>query len=163
MCELLRSLARMKGDARNEVILPTYTCFSVPSSVAKAGLKIRLCDIDPRTLDYDLQKLSEIDFTNVLGIVTSNLYGIPNDLEQIGRIADAKDIYLIDDCAQCMGGQVGGKFSGTMGIAGLFSLDKGKNITSMDGGILITNSDELASCIGAKHTGIFRVRPSSKG
>ena len=150
LCALLRSLVRLGGNDKNEVVIPSYTCFSVPSSVAKAGLKIRLCDIDPGTLDYDLQKLSQIDFANVLGIVASNLYGIPNDLKQISIIAKHNNVFLIDDCAQCMGGKVDGRFSGTLGDAGLYSLDKGKNITSMDGGILVTDSDELASCIRAE-------------
>ncbi len=144
---LLKSIKELYGEDRNEVVIPSYTCYSVPSSVAKAGLKIRICDIDPYTLDYDLRKLSEIDFTNVLCMITTNLYGIPDDLKQINHIAKDNNVFLIDDAAQCMGGRVEEKYSGTTGVAGLFSLDKGKNITSIDGGILITDSDDLASCI----------------
>jgi dTDP-4-amino-4,6-dideoxygalactose transaminase len=152
MCVLLQSLSQLNEKEKNEVVIPSYTCYSVPSSVAKAGLKIRICDIDPDTLDYDLQKLSEIDFTNVLCIVATNLYGIPNDLKQINQIAKDNNVFLVDDAAQCMGGTVDGKYSGTAGDAGLFSLDKGKNITSIDGGILITDSDDLASCIKSNMT-----------
>ena len=149
LCALLRSLAQLSVTNKNEIVIPSYTCFSVPSSVAKAGLKIHLCDVDPNTLGYDLEKLAAIDFTNVLVIITTNLYGIPNDLKQICTIATNNNVFLIDDSAQSMYGRVYGKFSGTLGDAGLYSLDKGKNITSMDGGILVTNSDDLASSIEA--------------
>lgn len=152
LCVLLQSLMQLSGKEKNEVVIPSYTCFSVPSSVAKTGLKIRICDIDPDTLDYDLRKLEEIDFTNVLCIIISNLYGVPNDVKQIDQIAKDNNVFLIDDAAQCMGGKVDGKYSGTTGNAGLYSLDKGKNITSMDGGILLTDSDDLASCIKSNIT-----------
>lgn len=147
---LLNSFKELTGNNKNEVIMPSYTCFSVPASVAKAGLKINICDTDPFTLDYDYSKLSKIDFKNVLCIVTSNLYGIPNDLKKLSDIAKEHNIFLIDDAAQCMGGKVDGQFSGTFGDAGIYSLDKGKNITSIEGGILVTNSDRLVSLLKSK-------------
>lgn len=147
---LLRSLSELAGETRNEVVIPSYTCFSVPSSIIKAGLRIRICDIDINTLDYDLQRLSKIDFSNVLCIVTANLYGIPNDLTQLVNIAKEHGVFLIDDAAQCMEGRVDDKFSGTFGDAGLFSLDKGKNITSIDGGIIVTNSDAVGLSIKSR-------------
>ena len=97
--------------------------------------------------DYDYQKLSGIDFTKVLCIVSSNLYGIPDHLVRLEQIASEHGIFLIDDAAQCMGGRVDGKFSGTFGDAGLYSLGMGKNITSIEGGIIVTNSDDMASLI----------------
>jgi dTDP-4-amino-4,6-dideoxygalactose transaminase len=147
---LLSCFKELTGNNKNEVIMPSYTCFSVPASVAKAGLKINICDTDPFTLDYDYSKLSKIDFNNVLCIITSNLYGIPNDLKKLSDIAKEHNIFLIDDAAQCMGGKVDGQFSGTFGDAGIYSLDKGKNITSIEGGILVTNSDRLVSLLKSK-------------
>jgi dTDP-4-amino-4,6-dideoxygalactose transaminase len=146
MVVLLRALQQASAGltGRDEVIIPSYTCFSVPSSIRKAGLKVRVCDIDPATLDYDYDKLNHIDFSKVLCISSSNLYGLPNDMSRLEQLATENDIFLIDDAAQSMGALFNGKYSGTFGIAGIFSLDKGKVITSMNGGIIITNSDELA-------------------
>ncbi|MCK4822374.1 aminotransferase class V-fold PLP-dependent enzyme, partial [bacterium] len=128
---LLQCLYNLRGEKnRNQVIIPSYTCFSVPGSVDKANLKVRVCDIDPHTLSYDLEKLSNFDFSNILAIVTSNLYGIPNDLPEIEKIAKKHGIYLIDDAAQSLGGKINDTYSGTFGDVGIFSLDKGKNITS---------------------------------
>jgi len=142
---LLKCLYELKGEsARNQVIIPSYTCFSVPGSVEKAHLQVRICDINPTTLSYDLGQLSRFDFSKVLAIVTSNLYGIPNDLPEIEKIARKNGVYLIDDAAQSMGAKVDGRFSGAYGDVGLYSLDKGKNITSIQGGIVVTNSDLIA-------------------
>ena len=141
---LVRSLRDMAGEGRDEVVVPSYTCYSVPASIARAGLRIRVCDVDPRTLDYDHDKLARTDLSRAVGIVSSNLYGIPNDLQALSRIAEEQGIFLVDDAAQCMGGKVNGRASGTFGTAGLFSLDKGKNITSIEGGIVVTGSDDLS-------------------
>lgn len=145
---LLECLKDMRErDARSAVIVPSYTCYSVPASVEKAGLTIQISDIDTRTLGYDIEKLRRADFSNVLAIVTSSLYGIPDNLPDIEEIARINGVYLIDDAAQCMGGMVGGRHSGSFGIAGIYSLDKGKNITSLQGGVVVTNSDSLAALL----------------
>lgn len=151
---LLKTFYGMAGGIRNEVIITSYNSCSVLSSITKAGLKIRICDIDANTLDYDYRKLSGIDFTKVLCIVTSNLYGFPNDLTKLSQIAKANGVFLIDDAAQCMGGQIDGKYSGTFGDAGIYSLGKGKNITSVEGGIIVTNSDDIALSIGPQITSL---------
>ncbi len=141
---VLQALSELRDDeSKDEVIVPSYTCYSVPASVMKAGLKVRVCDIDPTTLSYNIEKLANFDFTHTLAVVSANLYGIPNDLPKISEIAKTNNVYLIDDAAQCMGGKVDDQYSGTFGDVGLYSLDKGKNITSIQGGILVTNSDEL--------------------
>jgi len=150
MTLILRSLRALSNRRKTEVIVPSYTCYSVPASVRKAGLTVRVCDVDRVTLGYDLQSLEKMDLSNVLCIVTSNLYGIPDDLSAIERIALRSEAYLIDDAAQCMGGQADGRFAGTFGEAGLFSLDKGKNITTIEGGIIVTRFDEMANALRAE-------------
>lgn len=150
LCVLFSVFKEMDGGRRDEVVLPSYTCYSVPSTVAKSGLKVRIADIDERTLDFSKEGLKHADFKRALCIVTANLYGLPNDLPWLERFAKDRGIFLIDDASQCMGGAVSGRFSGTFGDAGVFSLDKGKNITSMQGGIIVTNSDELARAVKKK-------------
>jgi dTDP-4-amino-4,6-dideoxygalactose transaminase len=145
---LLETLYELRGDVRrNEVIIPGYTCFSVPASVERAGLRIRIGDIEPRTLSYDLDRLGGRDFSRVLAIVSANLYGLPNDLPAIEALARRHGVYMVDDAAQAMGATFGARAAGTFGDAGLFSLDKGKNITSMQGGILVTRDAKIAAAL----------------
>ena len=79
MCFLFQHLHKFCSNVhRDEVVVPGYTCYSVASSVIMAGLKIRVCDIDPVTLSYDLEQLASVDFSRVLCVVTANLYGLPD-------------------------------------------------------------------------------------
>src|SRR3989304_3846610 len=106
MTLILRSLMALSDRRKTEVVVPSYTCYSVPASIRKAGLDVRVCDVDGVTFGYDLRSLGRMDFSNVLCIVTSNLYGIPDDLAAIERIASRNAVLMIDDAAQCMGGRM---------------------------------------------------------
>jgi perosamine synthetase len=139
---LLRTL--QEGSDRREVVIPAYTCFSVPSAVARAGLVIRLCDVDPKTLDLDLNALARLDLSKALCIVPSGLYGLPGDLGALEQIARNSGTFLIDDAAQCLGATKDGRPCGTFGDAGFYSLGRGKGITTMGGGIVVTCRDDLA-------------------
>jgi dTDP-4-amino-4,6-dideoxygalactose transaminase len=86
-----------------------------------------------------------------LAIVTANLYGIPNDLNSIEKIAKNNGVFLIDDAAQSMGAKVGDRYSGFFGEAGILSLDKGKNITSIQGGILALHSEQLQDIVSSNY------------
>jgi dTDP-4-amino-4,6-dideoxygalactose transaminase len=147
MTMILKSLFELNGGKRNEVIIPSYTCYSVPASVIKAGLRIRIADIDPDTLSLDLKSLEKIEMGNVLAIVATSLYGLPNDLPKLQKFAESREVFLIDDAAQSMGARVNNHYCGTFGVAGLYSLDKGKNLTTLNGGIIVTNHDRLAEII----------------
>jgi dTDP-4-amino-4,6-dideoxygalactose transaminase len=154
-------LEAMQADSeRREVVIPAYTCFSVPSAVARAGLTIRLCDVDPETLDLDLNALVRLDLTRVLAIVPSGLYGLPGELTEVEMIARAFGACLIDDAAQCLGATKDARQCGTFGDAGFYSLGRGKGITTMGGGILVTDRDDLARRIDE---GVRRLpRPSAR-
>lgn len=147
MTVLLRSMRRLAPPDRDEVILPSYTCYSVAASIVKAGLRPHIVDISPETLDFAPDTLGNADFSRVLAVVATNLYGQPNDLPSISRVAKAAGVFLIDDAAQAMGASVDGRWCGTWGDAGLFSFDKGKNVSAIDGGIVVTGSSELAKVL----------------
>jgi perosamine synthetase len=142
---LLETLARL-APGRTDVVVPAYTCYSVAASVVKAGLRPRLVDVDPTTLDFDANELAGLDGP-ILAIVGTNLYGMPNDMPNLTRVAERLGAFLIDDAAQAMGASVGGRPSGTWGDAGLYSLDKGKNVSAIDGGLLVTTSVPIAAAI----------------
>ncbi len=142
---LLKALQQCSG--RREVLIPAYTCFSVPSAVARAGLVMRLCDVDPKTLDLDLNALGRLDLAKALCIVPSGLYGMPGDLVGLEVTARAFGTFLVDDAAQCLGATQEERPCGTFGDAGFYSLGRGKGITTIGGGILITQREDLAQSI----------------
>jgi dTDP-4-amino-4,6-dideoxygalactose transaminase len=129
------------------VIIPAYTCYSVAAATIRAGLTPRLCDVDPATLGIDPQALQKADFSRVLAVVSANLYGVPNDLEDIERIARSNGVYMLDDAAQALGARIAERAVGTFGDAGLFSFDKGKIICTIQGGAIVTGNPELGSVI----------------
>lgn len=145
MASILNSLNRLSSYEKDEVVIPAYTCFSVAAAVVRSGLKIRLVDIDPLTMDYDYGKLRSSKFDKTLAIVGCNLFGIISDWNVLKEIADAKNVFLVDDAAQSMGSFFGDKASGNLGDAGFYSLGRGKNLSTVSGGILVTDSDQIAS------------------
>ncbi|MES9860000.1 MAG: DegT/DnrJ/EryC1/StrS family aminotransferase [Candidatus Thiodiazotropha sp. LLP2] len=157
----VKALNGMNGE-RNEVILPAYTCYSVASSAINAGLKIRLCDIDPNTLSYDMDKLRKMDLSRVVAIVSANLYGLPNDMVALENFAEEHGALLIDDAAQSLNSMIDGRHVGTFGYAGILSLDKGKNVTSMQGGLIVTNNDELADFLERETEQLSELSSKSK-
>jgi perosamine synthetase len=144
---LILQALRSLHPERNLVLIPAYTCFSVPSAIIKAGLKVKLCDIDPSTLDFDYKLFDKSLNNKTLCVVATHLFGMPSDMDRIRNICKDKAIPVVEDAAQAMGGTYNGKLLGTMGDVGFFSLGRGKNITCGSGGIVITNNDMTAGAI----------------
>ena len=143
---LFSALQRLHPD-KDEVALPAYTSFSVPSAVVNAGLRVALYDLDGSTLSPNPQSLRDCLSDKTLCIVVCHLYGYPCDMDAVREIASAKGIPIIDDAAQAMGARYKGAYVGTLGTAGIFSLSRGKNITTVDGGIIVTDDDRLAETL----------------
>jgi len=143
---ILRSLRDLRPE-RDEVLIPAFTCFSVPSAVVRAGLKARPCDIDPNTLDFDYSQLSRIlsSSDRILAIIPTHLFGIPANVGKVQGIVDGTDAAIVEDAAQAMGGVYRGEKMGTAGDVGLFSLGRGKAFSTIEGGIIITNNTEIAA------------------
>lgn len=140
---ILRALKDLH-PGKDEVLIPAYTCFSVPSAILKAGLKVSLCDIDPLTLDFNYELLRKEINPATLCILSTHLFGRPADLKRLMDICLEMQLFAVEDAAQAMGGCYGGKKLGTIGDVGFFSLGRGKNITCGSGGIIVTNSDLIA-------------------
>ena len=132
-----------EGNTRNEVIIPAYTCFSVPSAIRRAGLKVRLVDLQKSNFDYDFAHLERAISNKTLAILLVYPFGLGCDVRQVQQLAKKNGVYLIEDVAQSMGLRVGGLFAGTIGDVGFYSLSKGKPITAIRGGIIVTNREDL--------------------
>ncbi len=142
----LRALKTRHPD-RTEVVLPAYTCFSVPAAVVTAGLKPVLCDINPNTFDLDESGLERAIGSHTLAVVAHHLFGIASDIERVRARCAPLGIAVIEDAAQAMGITVEGRALGTLGDIGIFSLGRGKHLTCGSGGVILTTSDALAEAI----------------
>jgi perosamine synthetase len=149
----LRSLS-----ARPGVVIPAYTCFSVPAAILKAGLNPVLCDISPATFDFDHALLEPTLNGDTLAVVAHHLFGVPSDIERIRALCRARGIFVVEDAAQAMGVEHQGRQLGTVGDVGIFSLGRGKNITCGGGGIILTNSAPIAEAI-ARYYGELKTPP----
>lgn len=157
---LLFQALQKQYPERDEVVIPAFTSFSVPSAVVNAGLKISLYDIDPKTFSPSCAGLAAAINEKTLCIVVCHLFGFPADLDAVLSVAAQLRIPVIDDAAQAMGARYKGKLVGTFGAAGLFSLSRGKNISAVDGGVIVTNDDSLAKNMRAMPLGRVTVRDS---
>lgn len=143
---ILQSLKEL-SPGRDEVLIPAFTCYSVPSAIVRAGLKVRLCDLAPGTFDFDYDQLSDVVNANrdrLLCVVPVHLFGFPADLHRIRLIIADEAIFVVEDAAQAMGGEDKGNKLGAMGDAGFFSLGRGKSLSTVEGGVILTNRDDIA-------------------
>jgi dTDP-4-amino-4,6-dideoxygalactose transaminase len=140
---ILKTIRELSDNSRNEIVIPAYTCYSVPASIARAGLKIRLVDIDPDAMDYDYEQLGRTDLSKALAILPANLFGIVSDWSRLKGVVGDKGIYLIDDSAQTLGLSYNGDKCGSLGDIGFYSFGRGKNLTTYSGGAIVTNNDQI--------------------
>ncbi|MCX6834198.1 MAG: DegT/DnrJ/EryC1/StrS family aminotransferase, partial [candidate division Zixibacteria bacterium] len=145
---LLRVVAGKAQSGRDEVVIPAYTCYSVPAAIIRAGLKIRLVEVNLHDLDYDYEQFKNLDLSRVLAVISCNLFGIPSDVDRLRTVLGSEPICLIDDAAQAMGVHDGKHLCGCRGDVGIFSLGRGKNLSTYSGGLLVTNDDNMALEIG---------------
>lgn len=148
---VLRALKALSPE-KNKVVIPAYTCFSVPSAIIKAGLDVKLCDIDRETLDFDYNLLANAVGRDTLCVVPGNLFGIPSDVDGVQRLCKPHGAFVVEDAAQAMGVRHKKRLIGTVGDAGFFSLARGKNITCGSGGVIVTNSDRVAGAIDREYS-----------
>lgn len=152
---ILRGLHSLRPD-RNVVALPAYTCFSVAAAIVRAGMKLHPVEIDPETLDFDFDQLAAVPEKRLLCILMSHLFGLVNDIRRIQSVARSKGAFLIDDAAQALGGLRGGIAAGAGGDVGLYSFGRGKVLGTISGGLVVTNSEEIARAVEAE----FRLLPA---
>jgi len=127
---------------RKDVIVPAYTCPTVPLSVARAGLTVKLCDISAQTLNLDIDSLSQVVDDNTLCIVATHLFGFPCDIARVMEIAGRVGVGVIEDAAQALGARYKNRMVGSFGQMSCFSFGRGKNMTTYEGGVLASNEPE---------------------
>ena len=142
---LLTSLKEKNSGKRTEVLIPGYTCYSVAAAIARAGLKIKVYDLDPATLQPDINSLNITASEKTLAIIFQHLFGIPTPVDEFKEIAQKTGAILIEDAAQSLGGALRGKSLGTIGDYGIYSFGRGKPLPLGCGGALIGKNTSAVS------------------
>jgi len=138
-------------SSRQHVVIPAYTCFSVPSAIVKAGLNVSLCDVDLESLDFNFDCLQPLIGANPLCVIPTHLLGLPSDVDRVKGLCQDKGVFVVEDVAQAMGVKHRGRLLGTRGDVAFFSLGRGKNITCGSGGVILTNTDAIAQAIRVEY------------
>lgn len=135
--------AALKLQRGDEVIVPAVSWSTTYYPLYQYGLKIKFVDIDLNTLNYDLDQLEQAVTCKTRAIMAVNLLGNPNDFGRIQQIIGERDIVLMEDNCESMGATYQGKQAGTFGIMGSFSTFFSHHISTMEGGMIVTDDEEI--------------------
>ncbi len=128
--------------AGDEVIVPAVSWSTTYYPVHQYGLKMVFVDIDKDTLNYDLTQLQSAITGKTRAIMAVNILGNPNDYNAINAMIKGKDIIILEDNCEAMAAVYEGKQTGRFGLMGTFSTYFCHHLMTMEGGLVITDSEE---------------------
>lgn len=131
-----------KGD---EVIVPCVSWATTYYPLQQYGLKLKFVDIELETLNYDIEELKKAVTPDTKMIVTVSVLGNPNYYDEIEKLCEDNNIILFDDNCESMGAKYKGKFTGTSGLVNTYSTFFSHHISTMEGGLILTDDFEIYS------------------
>jgi len=138
----LKAVGVKSGD---EVITVPNSFVSTANCIVFSGAQPVFVDIDPETLNLDPERLKEAITKKTKAIIVVHFHGHPADMDSIKEIAEKYGIYIIEDACQAHGALYKGRKVGSLGDVACFSFYPTKNLGGYgDGGIIVTNNEELA-------------------
>jgi len=138
------ALACAGVGAGDEVIVPPYTFVATATAVLQVNAIPVFCDVDRQTFNIDAQKIEGCITDKTKAIIPVHFAGLPCDMDGILDVARRHELTVIEDACHSWGTRWRGKGTGALGNAGAFSFQMSKNITSGEGGIILTDDEELA-------------------
>lgn len=138
----LKALGVGPGD---EVIVPSLTFVAVPAVVLHLGAEPVIVDVHRDYWCLDPKSVERAITSRTKAIVVVHVYGHPADMEPIEKLAQPRGIRLVEDCAEAHGARYNDKLVGSIGNVGCFSFYGNKVITTGEGGMAITNDEQLAN------------------
>ncbi len=139
------ALAALGVGEGDEVIVPTFTMVATVSAVHYVGATAVLVDAEPDTWNLDVRQIEAKITPRTRAIVVVHIYGHPAEMDAIRDIARRHDLYVVEDAAEAHGAEYHGRAVGSLGDVACFSLYANKIITTGEGGMLTTNSREIAA------------------
>lgn len=138
------ALLGMDLQPGDEIITTPMTFAATLNTIILAGGKPILIDIDPSTLNMDLNRLQDAITSQTRAIMPVHFAGLPLDCDLLYQIADAHGLRVIEDAAHAIGSEYKGKRIGGFGDTQVFSFHPNKNITTGEGGCVATSDEDLA-------------------
>ncbi len=135
------ALGISEGD---EVITTPFTFIASSNSIMMAGAKPVFVDIDPVTLNIDPAKIEDKITAKTKAILPVAIFGSPSNFDKICKIAQKHNLRIIEDSCEALGSALNGKKTGTFGTMSTFGLYPNKQITTGEGGVILTDDDHLA-------------------
>jgi perosamine synthetase len=162
---LFLALLGLDLEPGSEIVMPTFTFYGSATAAVFAGLKPVFVDVDPATFNVRASDLETAIGPRTRALMPVHIYGQSCEMREIMALARKHKLLVVEDAAQALGTTLHGKTAGTYGDIGVYSTFSDKVITTGEGGILVTDSDELADRLrllrnqGRPHAGTF-VHPS---
>lgn len=127
----------------DEVIVPAISWSTTYFPVHQAGLKLRFVDVDPETLNLDAEVVRRAITPKTRAVFAVNLLGNPNDFDGLRKVCDNNGLLLLEDNCEGMGARFGDNHTGTFGLFGTFSTYYSHHISTIEGGVVITDDEDL--------------------
>lgn len=138
---IVRALGITKGD---EVITTPFSFVASANCILYEGAKPVFVDIDPQTLNIDVARIEKKITKKTNAILAVDVFGNPADWDELKRIAKKHKLFLIEDAAEALGSQYRGKQCGSFADAAVFAFYPNKQITTGEGGMVITDNKKIA-------------------
>ncbi len=138
----------------DEVITTPFTFIASASSVMMAGAKPVFVDIDPENLNIDPAKIEARITDRTKAILPVEVFGNPAGLDKVSEIAQKHNLPVIEDSCEALGSELNGKKAGTFGTMSVFGFYPNKQITTGEGGMILTDNNSLADmCVSLRNQG----------
>jgi dTDP-4-amino-4,6-dideoxygalactose transaminase len=139
------AVAALGAGPGDEVIVPAFTWISTANVVRFVGAKPVFCDVELDTFNLNPEALAAAVSERTVGVIPVHLFGLPADMQSVATLADRHNLWVVEDAACAFGTKIGWRHAGTFGDAGCFSFHPRKSITTGEGGMLITDDEQLAA------------------
>ena len=137
----VRSLGIKDGD---EVITTPFSFIASSNCILFERAKPIFVDIDEKTLNIDVSKIEEKITSRTKAILPVHVFGQPCEMDKIMEIAKKYNLAIIEDACEAIGAEYKGRKAGTFGDAGVFAFYPNKQITTAEGGMIVTNNEKIA-------------------
>jgi perosamine synthetase len=138
------AIAAIDPEPGDEIITTSITDMGALTPILYQGAIPRFVDVDPVTWNVTAESIERCINERTKAIIVTHLFGNPCDMTAIMALANERGIPVIEDTAQGFMAKHDGKYAGTFGTVGCFSLQQGKHITTGEGGIVVTNDEGIA-------------------
>ncbi|MFN0141457.1 MAG: DegT/DnrJ/EryC1/StrS family aminotransferase [Pyrinomonadaceae bacterium] len=138
------AVATVNPNPGDEIITTSITDMGALTPLMYRGVVPVFAEVDPKTLNVTAETIKEKISERTKAIIVTHLFGNPCEMGAIMALAKEHELPVIEDSAQTFLAKVGGRFAGTVGDIGCFSLQQGKHMTVGEGGMVVTNDEKIA-------------------